>query len=225
MQPFTGSGPGIQAPDGCSVDLYRRIPYLGELDAVLPRFAPGAHVLELGCGTGRLCAALLDAGFTVTGVDNSPAMLAATPRAMARIAADIETLDLGRSFDGVLLASALVNHGVPASRRNFLAAARRHCKHGGVLALQRHDAAWLRTAAVGATSAVAGITLTVERVERNDAHVAMTLRYTIGSDAWRHHFEAIALDEPDIETLLAAAGFVDVRWHGEDRLWATACAG
>src|SRR5579872_5266195 len=35
----------------------------------------GGPVLELACGTGRLLAPLAEAGFSVTGVDSSPAML------------------------------------------------------------------------------------------------------------------------------------------------------
>lgn len=45
----------------------------------------GGPVLELGCGSGRLLRPLARAGFTVTGVDNSAAMLA---RAQARIAGE-----------------------------------------------------------------------------------------------------------------------------------------
>lgn len=36
----------------------------------------GSPILELGCGTGRLIAALAEAGFNVTGVDSSPDMIA-----------------------------------------------------------------------------------------------------------------------------------------------------
>ncbi len=45
---------------------------------------PPANILELGSGTGRLALPLLKAGHHVTGVDNSPEMLA---RARARLAA------------------------------------------------------------------------------------------------------------------------------------------
>ncbi len=45
----------------------------------------GGPVLELGCGSGRLLLPLARAGYAVTGVDNSAAMLA---RARARLAAE-----------------------------------------------------------------------------------------------------------------------------------------
>lgn len=40
----------------------------------------GGPLLELGCGTGRLMAPLLDEGYEMTGVDSSPAMLARARR-------------------------------------------------------------------------------------------------------------------------------------------------
>ena len=42
----------------------------------LRRLAGGGPVLELGCGTGRLCLPLADAGLAVVGLDASAAMLA-----------------------------------------------------------------------------------------------------------------------------------------------------
>ncbi|HIP71645.1 MAG TPA: class I SAM-dependent methyltransferase [Anaerolineae bacterium] len=45
----------------------------------------GGPVLELGCGSGRLLRPLAQSGYSVTGVDNSPAMLA---RASARLAGE-----------------------------------------------------------------------------------------------------------------------------------------
>lgn len=49
----------------------------------------GGPVLELGCGTGRLLIPIARAGYRVTGIDNSPAMLA-----LARDHLDQERLDV-----------------------------------------------------------------------------------------------------------------------------------
>jgi Methyltransferase domain len=51
-------------------------------------------VLDLGCGTGRLAEPLARLGHPVTGVDNSPQMLAALRHA-AGVCAEITTLQLG----------------------------------------------------------------------------------------------------------------------------------
>jgi ubiquinone/menaquinone biosynthesis C-methylase UbiE len=48
--------------------------------------APGARVLECGCGPGHLAAALLERGFDVTAIDTSPAMLALTSERTRTIA-------------------------------------------------------------------------------------------------------------------------------------------
>ncbi len=55
-----------------------------------------ARVLDLGCGTGRVTVALAAAGHTVTGVDPSPAMLAA---ARAKPGAEAVTWAEGTSAD------------------------------------------------------------------------------------------------------------------------------
>ena len=72
------------------------------------RFARDARsVLDLGCGTGRLAAALAD-GRSVTGVDPAGAMLDVGRRRAGGqdvdwLEADARTLRLGRRFDVVLL--------------------------------------------------------------------------------------------------------------------------
>ncbi len=61
-------------------DLTEDIPFLLEMAQ-----AAGGPVLELGCGSGRLLLPIARAGLAITGVDNSPEMLA---RAEARLAAE-----------------------------------------------------------------------------------------------------------------------------------------
>src|SRR6185295_14259902 len=72
------------------------------------RFAQGARsVLDLGCGTGQLAAALVD-GRSVSGVDPASAMLDIARRRVGGesvdwVEADARTVRLGRRFDLVLL--------------------------------------------------------------------------------------------------------------------------
>ena len=85
-----GEGPGVITRDGCAVDLYRRMPYRGELELLAPYLPVGCSVLELGCGTGRLTHRLLDKGHDVTAVDNSEDMLRHVSDAAHKVCCDIE---------------------------------------------------------------------------------------------------------------------------------------
>ncbi|MEZ4470521.1 MAG: class I SAM-dependent methyltransferase [bacterium] len=89
-------------------DLYDRLHTGNDGDvAFYRRWCAGASgVLELGCGSGRILAALAADGHTLVGVDLHPGMCA---RARARVPgariveADMAEVDLGERFDRVLL--------------------------------------------------------------------------------------------------------------------------
>lgn len=78
----------------------------GWLEQVTGHLAPGAAVLDLGCGTGEPIARfLLKRGLRVTGVDAATAMLALARRRLPQgewIAADMRGLALGRRFAAVV---------------------------------------------------------------------------------------------------------------------------
>jgi SAM-dependent methyltransferase len=97
-------------------------------------FAPGARVLDVGCGMGRDLVALLDMGFDACGVEPNDAMraqaLARDPRVRGRIAA--ATLPaLGQPFGGgfdAIVCSAVLMHlpddALPATCAAFAAVLR-----------------------------------------------------------------------------------------------------
>ena len=119
-----GSGPGAITPDGCSVEFYARMTAGDEPDIVHEAIRPGASILELGCGAGRVTHPLVALGHRVVAFDESPEMLAHV-RDAETVCGPIEELALDRRFDVVLLASHLVNAD-PPTRAAFLAACRRH---------------------------------------------------------------------------------------------------
>jgi SAM-dependent methyltransferase len=214
----------MQTPDGCSVDLYRQMPYLGELEDVIGLFTAGASALELGCGTGRLCGRLALAGCAVTGVDESAAMLAALPADVRPVHSSIGNLSLNERYDAVLLASHLINHPDPQLRRSFVRCARRHLRSGGLFVLERHDPDWLRTVRPGPAGEVRDVAIHVEEVTREEPLVGMKLRYELQGHVWRHAFTAALLSEADVEALLVEGGFAQIHWRGKRRLWASATA-
>lgn len=227
--PTAGNGPeaaiahgGPTTRDGCPVELYRRLPYGGEVDLFAPYVPSAISVLELGCGTGRITRALLEKGFRVVAVDNSPDMLSFVPRGTQPVLSDIETLDLGQQFDVVLLASHLINTPEEATRGRFLEACRRHLRPSGTLVLQRHDPDWLMRAPLGPAGSVGGIGIFLEEASREGDLARLCLRYEDGTSVWRHRFAARSLDDAALSQALRAHGFGAPKWLDMRATWALA---
>ena len=161
----------------------------------LPRLAPGARLLDVGCGTGQLLAALRDRemGLMLTGVDVSQAMLAqASARLGAQVAlcrAPAERLPFDdASFDVAVSTSALHHWPAPA---HGLAEIARVLTAGGMLVLTD----WCR-----------------ESWQMRSMDGYLRLR-----DAAHHR----ALTRPELAALVTAAGFdIDRQTrHRIDWLW------
>ncbi|WP_293675925.1 methyltransferase domain-containing protein [uncultured Phenylobacterium sp.] len=118
----------------------------GDEDIYAALAPSGGGILELGAGSGRLSAGLAARGFTVTGVDIAPAMLAQAearaaalpPEVRARITlrrGDMTALDLKATFDLVICPFFTLAH-VPtgAAWRNTFAVAAKHLGAGGLAA-------------------------------------------------------------------------------------------
>lgn len=221
-QLFQGNGPGLQTQDGCSVELYKRLPYAGDVEFLASLNPAGQSVLELGCGTGRITRRLLELGFAVTAVDNSAEMLAHAPQEALLIQSDIEDLALDERFDVVLLPSCLINHAQARVRRAFVSAAAHHVKTAGQFFLERQDPAWLSSVASGPLGERQGIRLDVEAVDRQGDVVSMTLRYTQDQSIWRHSFSHMVLSDLALQQLLGEKGFGPLAWLDERRCWAVA---
>jgi SAM-dependent methyltransferase len=207
------------APDGSPVELYLRLRPADEPELITSVLTPGASVLELGCGTGRLADALVALGHPTTGVDQSAAMLAHVHRA-APVLADIEGLDLGRRFDGVVLASHLVNVADPARRRAFLATCARHVDPGGVVLVERHDPAWAAQVGDGPLGERDGVSFALEGVTRNGDRLSATSVYVIDARELRHRWTAQILDDAALDRELAAVGLARVRFLDPKATWA-----
>ena len=208
--PAAGSGPGPIAADGSPVEFYRHLPPGQGPDIVHAVVAPGGAILDLGSGPGRIASALVALGHPVTCVDNSAAMLACV-RDAETLHADIEGLDLGRPFAGVLLLSQLLNDPAPGVRAARLATARRHVAPDGVLVAQHLDVQRSRAARDGVTFHDGGVRIALTGRRLDGDVLAGTMVYRHGAREWRQRFANRLLDDAQLNAELAAAGFGPLR--------------
>lgn len=106
----------------------------GEADLVAG-LGPGA-VLDAGCGTGRVAIELERRGIEVVGVDRDASMLATAARLAPELEwvhADLAELDLGRSFDVVVMAGNVPLFTAPGTTAAILAGCARHLTPAGHL--------------------------------------------------------------------------------------------
>jgi SAM-dependent methyltransferase len=110
------------------------------MDALLPR---GSRVLDAGCGSGRVGAALHAAGHVVVGVDVDPVLVAAAEEDFPGprwIVADLATLDLpslgiAEPFDGIVSAGNVMPFMAPSTRLDALRRLRSHIAPDGRAAI------------------------------------------------------------------------------------------
>ncbi|MCU1503331.1 MAG: Methyltransferase type 12 [Ilumatobacteraceae bacterium] len=106
----------------------------GEADLVCT-FEPGS-VLDAGCGTGRVAIELARRGIEVTGVDVDESMLAtAAARAPDQtwVRCDLTELELGRTFDVVVMAGNVPLFTPPGTQAALVAGVARHMGERAVL--------------------------------------------------------------------------------------------
>ena len=206
------------APDGSPVELYVRLRPAGEPELISSVLTPGASVLELGCGAGRIADALVALGHPTVGVDQSAAMLSHVHRAEP-VLADIEGLDLERRFDAVVLASRLVNVADQARRRAWLATCTRQVDPGGVVLVERHDPAWAAKLADGTLGERDGIGFALEGVTRDGDRLHAISVYVIDGRELRHRWTAQILDDAALDQELAASGLTRRRFLDPEATW------
>jgi SAM-dependent methyltransferase len=197
-------------PDGSPVPVYRALPAEPGFTPLLEALQPPASVLDLGCGTGRLANLLTARGFTVTGVDASPAMLAGLSPAVRPVRARIEELKLEARFDVVVLASQLVNEPDPGLRRALLAAAAQHVTVGGAVFLEHLDPALL-SGPRSWVSMEGSVDVHFRLLAVDGARCDGEVRYALGDRAWIQRFTAVVLDDATLERELAAVGLASHR--------------
>ncbi|MFQ6146834.1 class I SAM-dependent methyltransferase [Streptomyces seoulensis] len=220
-QGYRGTGPGPITPDGCAVELYSRMPVRDEPDIIAAAVPAGAHILELGCGVGRVTHPLLERGFTVTAVDESPEMLERV-RGARTICGPIEHLDLGETFDVVMLASFLVHAGDIEVRRGLLRACARHVAEGGCVLIQREGQDY-HTNLPRERVDPAGFTVRMLSAEPvGDGVNSVRAEYEFPDATWTQTFLSRPLSPGQFEEALAEAALRVDSSLTEDGIWVRA---
>ncbi|KRE01004.1 methyltransferase [Bosea sp. Root670] len=138
----------MTSPADAIIDLYQR--HAATYDGLrgktlmegpwLARFrdllAPGATILDIGCGTGQPIARhFIEHGHAVTGVDSAPAMIALCrtrfPEGDWQVA-DMRRLALGRRFDGLIAWDSFF-HLTPEDQRGMFKVFASHAAPGAAL--------------------------------------------------------------------------------------------
>jgi SAM-dependent methyltransferase len=193
--------------DGSPVDAYALLPAEPELGVVRQLLGERRTVLDLGCGTGRIADPLAAEGRHVVAVDESVAMLQRMQRATP-VQGRIEELALGRTFDGVLLLSHLINGPHP---RPLLAAAARHLAPSGVVIIQRLEPGrrWRE-----GSSKAGPVLLTLSNLTVDLPRVAARTTYRTPAGVWNQDWVLYERDDNEITRLLTGVGLALVSAAG-----------
>lgn len=113
------------------------------LDRFLGLLPPGASILDLGCGSGvPIDAYLIHRGFSVTGVDSSPSMIALCRERFPQsewLVADMRTVALDHRFDGVLAWDSFFHLNHEDQRAMFPVFARHTQPRGTLMFTSGHE--------------------------------------------------------------------------------------
>ncbi|MFJ5288988.1 class I SAM-dependent methyltransferase [Streptomyces sp. NPDC088348] len=221
---YEGTGPGARTPDGCSVELYKRLPVGGEPDVVAAAVPAGASILELGSGAGRVTRPLAQRGFRVTAVDESPGMLEQIEGTggVRTVCSPIEELDTGERYDVVMLASYLVHAGDPRVRHGLLRTCRRHVKDDGCVLIQREGLDWHTDVPRERRNSAGGIVRIRSATPVGDGVDAMLCEYEYPDATWTQTFLSRPLSHEEFERHLGDAGLVVDSFLTEDGTWVRA---
>ncbi|WP_019869012.1 class I SAM-dependent methyltransferase [Salinispora oceanensis] len=130
------------------IDRFRRLAaegadLAGEARLIDALVAPGSRVLDAGCGTGRVAAALALRGHTVVGVDADPMLIEAAGAAYPGprwLMADLAELDLAAAdepepFDAAVVAGNVMTFVAAGTEADVLRRIAAHVRPDGIVAV------------------------------------------------------------------------------------------
>jgi len=219
------------------VDMYRH--YAAEAHTRRPMTAAAASILEIGSGTGRVMIPLVDAGYRVVGVDESPEMLQIARAGLAQfpperwqiIQADARTLNLDERFGMAFIALNTFLHNLTReSQLSMLSAVHRHLQPDGVLIVDlppndelayqpdtgeyEYEATLIDPDSDAVTEKyVASEVFWAEQVQVLSYRLESTSG--AGKQVQNVSFKLRHVFKHEMELLLLSAGFSACRWYGD----------
>ena len=169
------------------------------------RHSPALDVIDGTAGAGRICAALLGLGISLSGVGQ------AVIDADASIA-DLAAMDLGDRFDLVVLGSHLINVPDDDRRSEFVRLAARHVGGGGSVLVEHHPIDWAETAEP--TAPTPGADVGMVEVRRHPPFVSAVSTFDFGARDIRQPFTARVLSDGELAEALAVSGLAVQRRLG-----------
>ncbi len=122
------------------VKLWEEFPPLPQVTVMADHLAPGARVLDIGCGLGRHTVCLAARGCEVTGTDNAPTALAACRENLAKaglgaavVAVEMSEIPFPDSYFDGIVASHSIHHVDGPMLRRIIGLATRKLAADGLL--------------------------------------------------------------------------------------------
>ncbi len=189
---------------------------------------PVRQVLDAGCGTGPYLIGLARAGYALSGLDSSPAMLEECRRKLKRRGldaelreGDLESLDLAGACDALLCTGSVICYLLETERIvAALKRLRRALRPGGLLALENDNflGQWQMFGETHRTR-YEGEALQVDYEDRRDYddfasvfHIRSSVRAREGGRTWqaRAHERLRVMTVGEMTAYLERAGFAEV---------------
>jgi hypothetical protein len=138
------------------------------------------------------------------------------------VVSSIETLDLRRTFDAVVLGSNLVNTPDDTQRQAFLRTCRRHMHQRSIALIEAYAPDRVRGAKTGILSQGDGINCYLEELRRQGALFRATIVYEAEDARWTQTFAAKLLSELDLMRELERADLAFQQWRNDSKSWFSA---
>lgn len=187
---------------------------------------PGAAVLDIGCGHGRVANTFARRGYQVTGIDRTSAFLALARQErdqasldVAYVEGDMRALPWRNAFDAAYIWFTTFGYFEDAANQQVLAHAAAALKPGGRLVIEQVNRARLFNCGTPHWNVVeVGSDLMIDKVDYDPlSDIAHTVRTVVRDGVVKRSTFAVRLYTPsEITNRMKRAGFSHVEIRGQD---------